>query len=409
MLLRPPVVVRFFGAAASSARAGPSRSYRSAHLFHATSTTRKPLTILALESSADDSCCAIVDSERKIHANVVLKQHHINATQGGINPIRAQEAHERNVPLAIRQALKTANMTIGDIDAVAYTRGPGMYGCLCISASAARGIAAANDKPLVGVHHMQAHALTPLLTEEKPPEFPFLVLLVSGGHTQLYWVSLVRVFIQQADSSDATDKIGRALQLPDGDRGLGAALEKMAAKPPLPPFDMQPVPPMPLPMQRQKDTLAFSFAGVLSAVERKIAELGDPAVYDEARARELSRVWQELAFGHLGNMIGRYLDSDVAKADGDPVKGLVISGGVGSNLQLRKTLADLLAPRGIEVAYPPVALCTDNAAMIAWTAILRLQNGLRGEEPTLDIRRKWSLEDLYNDVPPEAYETVEKE
>lgn len=111
----------------------------------------------------------------------------------------------------------------------------------------------------------------------------------------------------------------------------------MAAKPPLPPFDNAPVPSMPLPMQRQKDTLAFSFAGVLSAVERKIAELGDPAVYDEARARELSRVWQELAFGHLGNMIGRYLDSDVAKADGDPVKGLVISGGVGSNLHLRKT------------------------------------------------------------------------
>lgn len=187
MLPRAPTILHSFGAAAPSfAVAGPSRVSRiPKRLFYATPTTRKPLTVLALESSADDSCCAIVDSERKIHANVVLKQHHINATQGGINPIRAQEAHERNVPLAIRQALKTANMSIGDIDAIAYTRGPGMYGCLCISASAARGIAAANDKPLVGVHHMQAHALTPLLTEDTPPEFPFLVLLVSGGHTQL--------------------------------------------------------------------------------------------------------------------------------------------------------------------------------------------------------------------------------
>lgn len=187
MLPRAPTILRSFSTVApSSAVAGPPRTSRiPKRLFHATPTTRKPLTVLALESSADDSCCAIVDSERTIHANVVLKQHHINATQGGINPIRAQEAHERNVPLAIRQALKTANMSIGDIDAIAYTRGPGMYGCLCITASAARGIAAANDKPLVGVHHMQAHALTPLLTEDTPPEFPFLVLLVSGGHTQL--------------------------------------------------------------------------------------------------------------------------------------------------------------------------------------------------------------------------------
>lgn len=188
MLSRAPAILRSFGGAASTpfARAGPSRPSRlPIRSLHASTTASKPLTVLALESSADDSCCAIVDSERKIHANIVLKQHHINATQGGINPIRAQEAHERNVPLAIREALKTANMNIADIDAVAYTRGPGMYGCLCVSASAARGIAAANNLPLVGVHHMQAHALTPLLTEEKPPEFPFLVLLVSGGHTQL--------------------------------------------------------------------------------------------------------------------------------------------------------------------------------------------------------------------------------
>lgn len=183
----PPAVLRPAAAAftASSTAAGPSHPLRPARLFHATARARKPLTVLALESSADDSCCAIVDADRRIHANVVLKQHEINATQGGINPLRAQEAHERNVPLAIREALRTAGMRIGDVDAIAYTRGPGMYGCLCVCASAARAIAAANGIPLVGVHHMQAHALTPLLTEARPPAFPFLVLLVSGGHTQL--------------------------------------------------------------------------------------------------------------------------------------------------------------------------------------------------------------------------------
>lgn len=191
-MLRAPAMLRSFGAAVPPlAVAGPSRpsrlcgTSRAARFLHATPPAGRPLTVLALESSADDSCCAIVSADRTVHANVVLKQHHINATQGGINPIRAQEAHERNVPLAIAEALRRARMAIADIDAVAYTRGPGMYGCLCVGAMAARGIAAANGLPLVGVHHMQAHALTPLLTQDRPPRFPFLVLLVSGGHTQL--------------------------------------------------------------------------------------------------------------------------------------------------------------------------------------------------------------------------------
>ncbi|KAL7420087.1 Mitochondrial tRNAs modification protein [Cryptotrichosporon argae] len=430
------------------------------------------LTVLALESSADDSCAAVVDSARRIHANVVIKQHGLNEVHGGIHPIAAHEAHLVNIPRAIAQCLSESRLALSDIDAIAYTRGPGMYGPLSVCAASARALAAATGKPLIGVHHMQAHALTPLLTEPAPPAFPFLTLLVSGGHTMLVLARAAdrfEVLATSLDSAmgDAMDKFARALSLrPHPARGLGASLEAHAALPPLPPYSTAPLAPLPaaLSTNASASLLAFSFAGLLSAAERRLHALAPRRLQDglgEPEKREMSRVFQDAAVGHVVSKTEGVLDLIEGRAQGlpaedgrdgkakarrkaksksasklspaaakkaaqaeaaearrqafkdDPVRvtGLVVSGGVGSNLFLRSALKEMLDRRGggVGLFCPPVALCTDNAAMIAWAAIVRLEAGLMGEPAALAIRKKWPLDALYDDVPAACYRPAQGE
>ncbi|BEI79767.1 hypothetical protein CcaverHIS002_0102960 [Cutaneotrichosporon cavernicola] len=310
------------------------------------------------------------------------------------------------MPKAISQALADAKLRLDDLDAIAYTRGPGMFGCLTVCTTAARALAAASGKPIVGVHHMQAHALTALLTEEKPPEFPFFTLLVSGGHTQLVLaedMSKYRIVMTTTDNAvgDVFDKVARLLHLPPSPtRGLGPVLEEYAARPPLPPYDEAPLR-LPLPLEgRNKDTLAFSFSGLLSATERlaKKESHGSEGV-SEAVQRAVARAFQTAAMRHLADKVHLAIDTL-----GFPVRGLVVSGGVGSNKYLResmKAMCDAIHSGAIPAYYPPIELY--NAAMIAWTAILRLQDGLVCEPFDLPIRKKWSLEDLYDDVPASSY------
>lgn len=170
------------------------------------------LLVLGIESSADDSCAAIVEcvgSIKTILASVVLKQQSIHEAYGGIHPLYAQKAHQRNVPLAIRQALLEARVQLHELDAIAYTRGPGMNACLAVGATAAKTLAAVTNKPLIGVHHMQAHALTVTLTESTPPPFPFLTLLLSGGHTLLVLARSESQFQILATTTD--ESIGYAM------------------------------------------------------------------------------------------------------------------------------------------------------------------------------------------------------
>ncbi|CAK9785316.1 peptidase M22, glycoprotease [Cutaneotrichosporon oleaginosum] len=381
--------------------------------LHATArpNAQRPLRVLGLESSADDACAAVVTSDRRILSSAVCKQHDINRQWGGIHPIAAHEAHLRDMPKAIAQALAQAQLGLTDIDAVAYTRGPGMFGCLSVCTTAARALAAASGKPLAGVHHMQAHALTALLTEPEPPQFPFLTLLVSGGHTQLVLAESMdkyRIAMTTTDNAvgDVFDKVARLLRLPPSPTGgLGPVLEEYAARPPLPPYDAAPLRLPPPLAGRNKDVLAFSFSGLLSATERLAKkEVGDgegEGEVSEAVQRAVSRAFQAAAVKHLADKVRLAIDSL-----GIPVKGLVVSGGVGSNKYLReqlKSMCDGISTGPVPTYYPPISLCTDNAAMIAWTAILRLQDGLVGEPFDLPIRKKWSLEDLYDDVPASCY------
>ncbi|KAL1945590.1 hypothetical protein VTO73DRAFT_1592 [Trametes versicolor] len=173
----------------------------------------RAFTVLALESSADDTCAAVVTSDRKVLSNVVISQQAFLEEYGGIHPFIALHAHQRNMPGAVQRALREADMSVNDVDGIAFTLGPGIPGCLSVCGNAARSLAAALNKPLVGVHHMQAHALTP----SSRPQFPFLTILVSGGHTLLLLASSPKSFRILATSLDesigsAYDKVARPLR-----------------------------------------------------------------------------------------------------------------------------------------------------------------------------------------------------
>ncbi|KAI0364988.1 glycoprotease [Pilatotrama ljubarskyi] len=356
----------------------------------------RAFTVLALESSADDTCAAIVTSDRKILSNVVVNQQALLEEYGGIHPYVALQAHQRNMPGAVQRALREASLTVSDVDGIAFTRGPGIPGCLSVCGNAARTLAAALNKPLVGVHHMQAHALTPLLTSppSEQPEFPFLTLLVSGGHTLLLLASSLtsfRILATTLDESigNAYDKVARLLRIPYDNTAAGAALERYCTSP-SPPDTEVPDISLPRPMPGR---LAFSYSAVHSAVERFLdARRGQ---LDEATRLGLARSFQRAAVGHLEDKL--VLGMRQCLREGVRVRSLVVSGGVASNSFLRDRLRVCLDRESpderISLVFPPPSLCTDNAVMIAWASMYRFLAG-DVDKYSIESRPTWSLEQL---------------
>ncbi|WRT63871.1 uncharacterized protein IL334_000796 [Kwoniella shivajii] len=388
-------------------------------------STSKPLLVLGIESSADDSSASIVSSQREILSLVTISQHDQNSLHGGIHPLLAQASHNKNIPIAISRCLNEAKVDISEIDAIAYTRGPGMRGCLSIGEMAAKGLAAGTNKRLIGVHHMQAHALTPLLTEPIPPKFPFWILLVSGGHTQLVLAESqdkFKILLDTLDSKigDVFEKAARLIKLPYSiTKSPGAILESFASLSPLSPYDQNPLKPLPIPLTTNESARikAFSFSGILSSLQRQInpdlrsgrdqSKQEIEVRLSEADQREFSRIFQNATIGHLVLKLQQALTAKDNSTNMNDLGGFVVSGGVASNLFLRKSLKTMLTTmsenevgdgQGVKLYYPPISLCTDNAAMIAWTGLLRLQSGLFSDPYGLPLRPKWSLEDLYDDV-----------
>ncbi|KAF8550480.1 peptidase M22 glycoprotease [Imleria badia] len=353
-------------------------------------------TVLAVESSADDTCAAVVTSSRQILSNVIIKQHDLHEGFGGIHPTVAIEGHQRNMPIAVQRALGESGMSMQNINGVAFTRGPGIGGCLSVGSNAAKTLAASLGKPLVGVHHMQAHALTPLLTSppEERPQFPFLTLLISGGHTLLVLATSHTAFRILANTVDESvgrtyDKVARMLTMPWGTRGPAAALEEFCRQekadsgvPEIGPFSV------PMPGQ-----LAFSFSGLHSAVERYIFRSEAPLT--EAHKHALGRAFQDGAARQLSDKL--VLCHSMLREEGIDVRHVVVSGGVASNLYLRARLRDTLGEYSpecrISLIYPPIELCTDNAAMIGWASMHRFLAG-DYDDYSVELRSKWSIETL---------------
>lgn len=341
--------------------------------------------MLGIESSCDETGVALVDANGpgvpRLVAQALHSQIDMHQAYGGVVPELASRDHIRRVVPLARQVMAEAGRTLADVDVVAYTRGPGLAGALLVGAGVAVALAAALGKPALGVHHLEGHLLSPFLAEP-PPEFPFVALLVSGGHTQLMRVDGVGRYELLGETIDdaageAFDKSAKLLGL--GYPG-GPALSRLAA------FGDEKAFTLPRPLLHSGD-LDFSFAGLKTAVLTQVKKLG-PNVCEQSKA-DLAAATQAAIVDVLAAKSLRAL-----KASG--TRRLVVAGGVGANTRLREQLDAGAAKQGAVVHYPPLALCTDNGAMIALAAALRLQLGLAElrQEGAFDVRPRWPLHEI---------------
>ena len=333
--------------------------------------------ILGLESSCDDSAAALVTADRRILAQAVVGQNSAHQPYGGVVPEIAARAHVEILPGLIEQVLAGAKLSIADVDAVAATAGPGLIGGVMVALLAGKGLALAAGKPLIAVNHLEGHALSPRLADPDL-DFPYLLLLVSGGHCQLLEVRGVGDYRRLATTID--DAAGEAFDKAAKLLGLaypgGPAIEELAKS-----GDPSAVP-LPRPLVGSGEP-HFSFAGLKSAVQRASAS-GEYAPADIAAS------FQQAVVDCLVDRTRLALANSDAPA-------LVVAGGVAANQAIRTALADLADASGRKFSVPPQWLCTDNAAMIAWAGAERFANG---DTDDLDVpaRARWPLDESTEQV-----------
>ncbi|HEX9931736.1 MAG TPA: tRNA (adenosine(37)-N6)-threonylcarbamoyltransferase complex transferase subunit TsaD [Allosphingosinicella sp.] len=328
--------------------------------------------ILGLESSCDETAAALVTSDRRILAHRLAGQEVAHRPYGGVVPEIAARAHVEILPRLIEEVLAEAGVRLDRVDAVAATAGPGLIGGVMVGLVTAKGLALAAGKPLVAVNHLEGHALSPMLTEPDL-HFPYLLLLVSGGHCQLLFVEGVGRYRRLATTIDdaageAFDKSAKLLGL--GYPG-GPAIERVAAD-----GDPRAVP-LPRPLVGSGEP-HFSFAGLKSAVLR---------ARDSGRwtAEDIAASFQQAVVDCLVDRTARAL-ATVPEA-----RALVVAGGVAANGRIRSALTDLAASRRLPFVAPPLWLCTDNAAMIAWAGAMRFEAGLT-DGLDAPARARWPLD-----------------
>ncbi len=347
--------------------------------------TLRRMKVLGIESSCDETGVALVQAEAEgtpwLLADALHSQVAMHADYGGVVPELASRDHIRRVLPLARQVLQHAGCTVRDLDLVAYTRGPGLAGALLVGAGVAVALAAALGKPALGVHHLEGHLLSPFLAEDAP-SFPFTALLVSGGHTQLMDVAAVGRYTLLGETIDdaageAFDKSAKLLGL--GYPG-GPALARLAA------FGNPAAFALPRPLLHSGD-LDFSFAGLKTAVLTQHRKLG---------ATPCDQALADLAASTQAAIVDVLVAKSLKALKHTGSRRLVVAGGVGANLLLRERLDAGAARLGARVHYPPLALCTDNGAMIALAAALRWQRGLAGSSDTgaFDVRPRWPLTEL---------------
>ena len=322
------------------------------------------MNILGIESSCDETGVALVcttgDALPQLRAHALHSQIEMHQAYGGVVPELASRDHIRRVLPLARQVLQRADATLADIDVVAYTRGPGLAGALLVGAGVACALAAALERPAIGVHHLEGHLLSPFLSAD-PPQFPFIALLVSGGHTQLMRVAAAGRYELLGETIDdaageAFDKSAKLLGL--GYPG-GPALARLAEFGDAAAFDL----PRPL---LHSGNLDFSFAGLKTAVRTHVMKLGTN-VCEQDKANLAAATQQAIVEVLVRKSIQALRQTGCTR--------IVVAGGVGANAGLRARMDAECAKRQVRVHYPELALCTDNGAMIALAAAMRLQNG----------------------------------
>lgn len=339
--------------------------------------------ILGIESSCDETGVALVripddGGVPSLLAHALHSQIDMHRAYGGVVPELASRDHIRRVLPLTKQVMEDAGKSLQDVDVVAFTRGPGLAGALLVGAGVACALGAALDKPVLGVHHLEGHLLSPFLSED-PPEFPFVALLVSGGHTQLMRVDGVGRYEILGETIDdaageAFDKSAKVMGLPYPG---GPVLSKLAESGDPEAFKL------PRPLLHSGD-LDFSFAGLKTAVLTQAKKLGDEL---EARKADLAASAQAAIVEVL---VKKTLNA--LKQTG--MNRVVVAGGVGANKQLREQLNRECVKRKIRVHYPELHLCTDNGAMIAMAAAMRMQAGQQQADKTysFDVKPRWPLD-----------------
>jgi len=335
------------------------------------------MLILGIESSCDETAAAIVSSEREILSNIVWSQTEHKA-YGGVVPEIAARAHLEHIEGVISRALAEANITLNGIDAVAATAGPGLIGGVIVGVMTAKAIASVQKKPFIAVNHLEGHALTVRLTHDV--HFPYLLLLASGGHCQFLIVSGVGQYQKLGGTIDdalgeAFDKVGKMLGM---GYPAGAAVEKMALRGNERAFTL----PIPLKGRAGCD---MSFSGLKTAVRLKIEKLGE---LDEQKIADICASFQYTAT--LSVLERAEFAVQKFKKLYPEGKNFVLSGGVAANQYIRRHLEKMLAQHGLNLVAPPIKLCTDNAAMIAWAGLERFR---LGQSDSLDFepRARWAL------------------
>jgi len=346
--------------------------------------------VLGIESSCDETGVALVqvagDDLPRLLSHALYSQIEMHQAYGGVVPELASRDHIRRVLPLTEQVLEEAQCTLADVDVVAFTRGPGLAGALLVGAGVACALAAALEKPVLGVHHLEGHLLSPFLSAD-PPQFPFVALLVSGGHTQLMCVEGVgryQILGETIDDAagEAFDKSAKLLGL--GYPG-GPALSKLAASGNGQAFKL----PRPL---LHSNNLDFSFAGLKTAVMVQAKKL---AVSHNCAVQELPHtLLADLAASTQTAIVEVLVKKSLAALRQTGLMRLVVAGGVGANSSLREQLNLECANRQVRVHYPELHLCTDNGAMIAMAAAMRLQSGIEHACVTyaFDVKPRWPLD-----------------
>ena len=345
------------------------------------------LRILGIETSCDETAAAVVarhpDGRGEILSDVVLSQLEEHSAYGGVVPEIAARAHVEALDGLVEEALHRAEVSLDDIDAVAATSGPGLIGGLIVGLMTAKALARAAGKPLLAINHLEGHALTARLTDGL--SFPYLMLLVSGGHTQLVLVRGVGDYERWGTTIDdalgeAFDKTAKLLGLPYPG---GPAVEKAAQVGDPDRFSL----PRPLVGEARLD---FSFSGLKTAVRQAATEIAPLSEQDVA---DICASFQKAISRTLKDRIGRGLSrfkAEFMSLDVEPA--LVVAGGVAANQEIRRTLQALCLEHGFRFIAPPMRLCTDNAAMIAWAGLERLAQDFPADALDIQPRSRWPLD-----------------
>ncbi|XP_027336286.1 probable tRNA N6-adenosine threonylcarbamoyltransferase, mitochondrial [Abrus precatorius] len=368
--------------------------------------------VLGIETSCDDTAAAVVRSNGEILSQVVSSQADLLAKYGGVAPKKAEEAHLQVIDQVVQEALDKADMTEKDLTAVAVTIGPGLSLCLRVGVQKARRIAGGFNLPIIGVHHMEAHALVARLIE-KDLQFPFMALLISGGHNLLILARDLGQYIQLGTTIDdaigeAYDKTAKWLGL-DMRRSGGPAIEELAREGNAESVNFS------IPMKQHKDC-NFSYAGLKTqvrlAIESKKIDAKipiSPACTEDRLSRaDIAASFQRVAVLHLEERCERAIQWALKMEPS--IRYLVVSGGVASNQYVRAQLDMVVKKNGLQLVCPPPRLCTDNGVMIAWTGIEHFRMGRYdppppAEEPedfVHDLRPRWPLGEEYAEGKSEA-------